>query len=568
MVRERPETGMESIKTHKNYVADLGEFAPLNLTQSETVALTKRSGSICESCGKPFAQQLKRNPDTGKKYFTSFKNCPNCRETITNLGKVIHGEVKYDPFPWQQKLHESKARFKIIHAASRAGKDRASIMELIANLNILLNEPRAVDIVPKVLIWVIAPNYKMAKQQLRELKQYLPRNLVRNYIKADNTIELVNDGIIEIKSADDPESLVGVGLDFVWITEAARIPHLEAVWINIERRLASPGRGIGGKGGRAVINSSPRGRGYFYKMCTWGQLDPKTEKPKRSEWRTFHASAWDNPYEAAKRYVIGENGKTYEEDMKLAYSRKFYEEDVLGLFSDITNAVFPNFRETCVIEPPNDLKELIEFKKNLRTPKPYKKYTIGYDPAKQVDGAWAIVIDDETSEIVEMELMEKMSYPDQILKIITPLSKKWNNACINYGKGGPGEALEPWFIQSGCPYKYFDEQGRNKERLVENLATHARIGNLKIYNIDDTSEIAIRQFEDYISNDDGTKKTVTYSNATSSGHDDAVSACYFVYADKIVLDMTEIYNIYTPGTMVFPNNKHLKEDASIFNRSN
>ena len=51
-------------------------------------------------------------------------------------------------------------------------------------------------------------------------KEILPRRwMAKDPYESDQVIETVGDGIIEVRSADDPESLVGVGLDIVLITE-------------------------------------------------------------------------------------------------------------------------------------------------------------------------------------------------------------------------------------------------------------------------------------------------------------------------------------------------------------
>ena len=159
--------------------------------------------------------------------------------------------------------------------------------------------------------WIIAPTYRLAGQLLREIMNTFPRELVVNFDKEQLSIDTINGGLIEFRSADDPDSLVSVGLDIVWITEAARIKQFDIVVGNITDRLDSPGRGPNGTGGLLLINSSPRGRTYFNEVCRWGVEGGQKQRPN---WETFYVSRWDNPYFANLRNkVYDENIDLYEE---------------------------------------------------------------------------------------------------------------------------------------------------------------------------------------------------------------------------------------------------------------
>ena len=84
---------------------------------------TSEKMSICTQCGKPFAQIWRPEYEA----YTSFHMCGVCR--MNNARGGINVTAEYTPH-WGQKLvHESEARFKIINAGIRWGKDRCSIME-------------------------------------------------------------------------------------------------------------------------------------------------------------------------------------------------------------------------------------------------------------------------------------------------------------------------------------------------------------------------------------------------------------------------------------------------------
>lgn len=220
---------------------DISDYLFDNSEKKEEKLDTKFSE--CEVCGTSFVQDTYFDEKANEIKYTNYKRCSNCRKDIRSTSSKLtqtNITIKYDPYPWQQKFHASKARCKVISGAARCGKDRASTMEFIDKYVQMLNEDRDYTFVPKVHGWIIAPTYKLAGQLMREIFNSFPKELVVNFQKESYLIETINGGLIEFRSADDPDSLVSVGLDIVWITEAARIKELEIVMGNIEDRLSSP----------------------------------------------------------------------------------------------------------------------------------------------------------------------------------------------------------------------------------------------------------------------------------------------------------------------------------------
>ena len=386
---------------------------------------TKKNTGVCQDCGRIFTQGFRIDSKTGQKKFNKYKYCPQCRKIITKKSEVKTAKVsiKYQPYPWQQKFHNSSKRFKVISGAARTGKDRSCTMEFTNKFIQMLNEDRDYTYVPKVHGWIIAPTYRLAGQLLREIMNTFPRELVVNYDKESYSIDTINGGLIEFRSADDPDSLVSVGLDIVWITEAARIKQFDIVIGNITDRLDSPGRGPNGTGGLLLVNSSPRGRTFFNEVCRWGVEGGKKQRPN---WDTFYISRWDNPYFANLRNKVFDeridkwvdrgddpylaDKRTYEEDLMLSRSDRQYREDILGLPSDDAGSQFPNFREQAVIDKPSLPKEeLKEYIRDIKTPKPYCTYSIGFDPARSIDSSSIVVYCEQTGEVVELLELQKIT---------------------------------------------------------------------------------------------------------------------------------------------------------------
>ncbi len=93
----------------------------------------------------------------------------------------------------------------------------------------------------KRLIWYVAPSYRMAKQIMwPELVEAIPRAWVRKYNETILTITLVNGTKIELKGADNPDSLRGVGIHYLVMDEVQDIDP--EAWTKVLRpTLASTG---------------------------------------------------------------------------------------------------------------------------------------------------------------------------------------------------------------------------------------------------------------------------------------------------------------------------------------
>jgi hypothetical protein len=487
--------------------------------------------SYCEKCGDAFEQYLVAEQNR----YTSFKKCPNCRQAHRkkqpdNLQEfpqeIIKAQLEYTPHATQALFHESKARFRVLNCGARWGKDRASTMESIKNFLELLNEERPTSMVPSVYWWIIAPTEKMAKQNWNELKKYFPKEFIVDVSNSTMTMQTVYGGLIEVRSAYDPESLVGVGLDIVTITEAARIADLDIVWANIEQRLNSPGRGLNGKGGIGIINSSPKGRNYFYKMWTWGQENHPDYDP---DWQSWTFTTWDNPEMAVKGDEIKTNkfgiALTYKERLRRRWGDRRYRQDALAEFLAEEYNCFPNFEANCVLRLPAGLTkaEKLEKIREWREPKPYCVYSVGYDPASINDKPTLVVIEQETNNVVRLIDMKGLGWNQQYDKILE-ICLLYNNAVCTFGRTGH-ETINEELQKRGIATNPLNEQGGNKQSYINDLECRVESGLLHIlYDESDEAEEYILQFNDYSAIQRG--KSVEFTNVDQP-HDDWVSATYF-----------------------------------------
>ncbi len=230
---------------------------------------------------------------------------------------------QYTASPWQKKLHESDARIKVIWAGRRAGKGRAVLTELMRAITQASNSPFLASkevaeatgvrighnltptLEPQIHIWIVAPSYAQSRQAWNELKQFMPSNLVvrrkpgqgggrgSGWNEDEKTVWLNlqkpnlarREVYLEIKSADDPESLQTAGPDFIWITESQDIK--EAAWNKLRPMLNSAGRL-----GKACVEGIPP----FSRSHWFARLYRYASENPTSEYQGFHATSFENVF--------------------------------------------------------------------------------------------------------------------------------------------------------------------------------------------------------------------------------------------------------------------------------
>lgn len=434
----------------------------------------------------------------------------------------------------------------VVHnCGNRTGKDRFSNMAGIMYFVECLNENRHIDnpeIVPSVFWWIIAPTETMAKQNWMEIKKFFPKDWVVSISNNTMSMYTIGGGVIEVRSAYDPESLVGVGLDLVTITEAARIKDLNTVWANLEARLSSPGRGrakdrVGKKYGvgKAIINSSPIGKNFFYTMWTWGQ---PTHDDYASDWVSFSLPWTVNPANAEKAAEIIHTKYgdiTYEESLRRRIGDRAYRQNYLADFLAGSGQVFKDFKEKCCVDVFSskfdfDHLQRMKYIDEWKSVIPNHKYRISWDIAtgSSADSPVIMIRDMNTNKIVRLIDLYGKDYEHQY-QAIAYWSKHYNYAeCVFSSTGHT--ACVGQLQKLGVKEIVVTEQGGNKATLVQNAECAVQNGDVKLL-MDGSIEAqkALAQIEDY------TEKDGKYSNE-SEPHDDWASALYLNYYDYQVQD--------------------------------
>lgn len=208
-------------------------------------------------------------------------------------------------------------RFVISVTGRRFGKTHIAMRELA----------RAAS-KPDQQVWYVAPSYRMAKGivwdqlkgRLKELRWIDQSN------EAELKLRLKNGSVIHLKGADNPDSLRGVGLDFIVLDEFQDID--KRTWTEVLRPTLSD------KGGRAMFLGTPRGVGSFsHEMFTMAQ--------STDNW-------------AAHTYTTLDGGNVPEseiEEAKRDMDQKTFEQEYLATFNTYSGVVYYNFDRNVTVQP-------------------------------------------------------------------------------------------------------------------------------------------------------------------------------------------------------------------------
>ena len=143
-------------------------------------------------------------------------------------------------------MHASGARFCAMAAGTRGGKSISAGAEFSrrifideANGNGRKAAGAGKDRRARLHYWVVSPTVALLKEPKRYLMEMLSSDLFERPkapINSEGQLWLKGDILIEFKSADNPLGLVSVGLDGLWIDEAARVK--QEAWVgNLRGRL-------------------------------------------------------------------------------------------------------------------------------------------------------------------------------------------------------------------------------------------------------------------------------------------------------------------------------------------
>ena len=209
----------------------------------------------------------------------------------------------------QETIANNESRFRVAVTGRRFGKTHVAMRELAKHAS-----------KPDQQVWYVAPSYRMAKgivwdqfkNKLKELRWIDQSN------EAELKLRLKNGSVIHLKGADNPDSLRGVGLDFIILDEFQDITP--ETWTTVLRPTLSD------KGGKAMFLGTPRGVGSFsHEMFTMAK--------ETDDWAAFTYTTLDGGNVPAEEI----------EQAKRDMDDKTFQQEYLATFNTYSGQVYYNF---------------------------------------------------------------------------------------------------------------------------------------------------------------------------------------------------------------------------------
>ncbi len=207
----------------------------------------------------------------------------------------------------QHEIAAHAARFKVVCAGRRFGKTTLALAMLLH---------RAAR--PGALCWYVAPTYRQAHQIAWEmLHRLIPPSWARTANATDLTITFAWGSKLSLRGADNPDSLRGVGLDYVVLDEYADMGP--EAWTHVLRPA------LADRQGEALFIGTPKGYNHFYDL--WVAAHSQTD---------WHAWA----------YTTMDGGNVPKEEIEASRAEldaRIFKQEYLASFETLSDRVYQEF---------------------------------------------------------------------------------------------------------------------------------------------------------------------------------------------------------------------------------
>ena len=295
--------------------------------------------------------------------------------------------MEYSPHNGQHKLHypdKKEARFIVAVCGRRWGKSLSASMEA----SIILAKP-------DTRVWVVAPTYDLSEKIFREIwnKMVVQKGMATKRASfKEQYIEFEWGAVLQGKSADRPDSLVGESLDLLILDECAKVNR--KIWEMYLRPTLSDRKG------KAIFISTPQGFNHLYDWYLMGQKD--------DNWHSFRYHSWENN-------VVFPDGERDEdiEEAKRNVTKEIFDQEYKGLFTSLSGRVYSFDRNIDMgVFPYNPyLPTFCSIDWGYRMP------SVGWFQTYRQNGEWHINMIDEISH-------RKNIKTDQLAEMV--LARKYN----------------------------------------------------------------------------------------------------------------------------------------------
>ena len=336
--------------------------------------------------------------------------------------------IDAQPHPGQLEVHNSDARFKVLSAGRRWGKTRLGVNECLDTAS---KGGRA---------WWVSPSYKTSEvgwRPLRQIARKIPNAEVR---LVDRMVTLPGGGFVAVRSADNPDSLRGEGLDFVVMDECAfmqREAWTEAIRPALSDRL-----------GKALFISTPKGRNWFWESYQRGINGEEG-------WQSWTFPTVNNPYIQASEV----------EAAKRDLPEIIYRQEYLAEFVDDQGGVFRRVQEAAVLSP--------------QEPQAGRQYVAGVDVASSIDFTVVSVLDVESKEQVFMDRFNRVDYP-VLINRLESVYHRYGLTSMVVESNSIGRPVIDELVTRGLNIVPFTTTSATKQAIIQSLQSAFENGLIRV----------------------------------------------------------------------------------------
>lgn len=250
----------------------------------------------------------------------------------------------------------------------------------------------------------VAPTYTQAKSiavvDPMMLKRYIPPEVkLKPFNESDLRQEFITGSVLEIKGADKPESILGVGWQGVILEEWSTMRHGRQIWQEILEPILRENKGW------AMFIFTPKGKNFAYEYFERAKQD------KSGDW------IWSFLPASQSGLIPADELLKARESMP---ERLFMQEFECSFLED-ASSVFHKVEE-CISG-------------NLEPPQIGHRYVMGVDLGRTNDFTVLTVIDIGTNKVVAFQRFTDTAWNLQKERIVL-LAKQYNNAHIEIDATG------------------------------------------------------------------------------------------------------------------------------------
>jgi len=378
--------------------------------------------------------------------------------------------VGYAPRESQLPIFTAPSRFLIVDAGRRWGKSLTGINWLLQGSCGRIGES-----------WWLAPVYSQSKMAFRTLISAARRGKAEAAFKSishsEMRVEMINGSAITFKSADNPDTLRGEGLQRVVVDEAARVSR--EVWEEVLRPAVSD------TAGKVLFISTPKGKNWFYELWTRG-FDPA-----HADYKSWRFPTSDNPKVPAADI----------EQARLSLPIDVFQQEYMAEFLDNNAGVFRNV-DACMTSTQSG-------------PVEGRRYVMGLDLARLTDFTVMTVLDDAGRQVYidRFNLLDWVVQKERVFGVC----RKYNARCL-LDSTGIGDPIFEDLRRMGLTVEGYKFTQESKKKLIESLMLSFEQQRIRILG-DQVQANELKIFE----YDIGPSGGVRYS-APDGYHDDCVVA--------------------------------------------